>query len=241
MAKPGTMNKHVVCLYEESGFSAEEWAVNGYDVFCYDILHTEERVEIAGTGRKIFVPWDATDPAQNDALYARHAGHAAIVLAFPPCTDLAVLGAAWFASKKAANPNYRAEAMALVYVAYNMAEALGCPYAIENPVSVISTQWRKPDHIFDPYEYGGYLPEDDVHPAYPEYIEPRDAYPKKTCYWIGGGFVMPEPRPVPCPPGYSKQHRKLGGKSEKTKRIRSASPRGVAKAIYEAHNGEADQ
>ena len=26
MAKPGTMNKHVVCLYEESGFSAEEWA-----------------------------------------------------------------------------------------------------------------------------------------------------------------------------------------------------------------------
>ena len=101
------MNKHVVCLYEESGFSAEEWAVNGYDVFCYDILHTEERVEIAGTGRKIFVPWDATDPAQNDALYARHAGHAAIVLAYPPCTDLAVLGAAWFASKKAANPNYR--------------------------------------------------------------------------------------------------------------------------------------
>ena len=82
------MNKHVVCLYEESGFSAEEWAVNGYDVFCYDILHTEERVEIAGTGRKIFVPWDATDPAQNDALYARHAGHAAIVLAFPHAPTL---------------------------------------------------------------------------------------------------------------------------------------------------------
>ncbi len=227
--------RDVVCLYEESGFSAEEWALNGYDVYCYDILHSEERVENTGRGRKFYIPWDAADQAQNDAIYARHKGRAVILLAFPPCTDLAISGAARFANKQAANPNYRAEAMALVYTAYNMAEALGCPYAIENPVSVISSQWRKPDHIFNPYEYGGYLPEDDKHPRYPDYIEPRDAYPKRTCYWVGGGFVMPQKRPVAVKPGYSKQYVKLGGKSEKTKRIRSASPRGVAKAIYEAN------
>lgn len=226
------MKTDVVCLYEESGFSADEWALNGYDVYCYDILHKEERVELVGAGRKIFIPWDATDYAQCDAIYARHAGKTAIVLAFPPCTDLAVSGAAWFASKRKANPNYRAEAMALVYTAHRMGEALGCPYVIENPVSVIATEWRKPDYVFNPYEYGGYLPEDDVHPRYPDYIEPRDAYPKKTCYWTGGGFVMPPRKPVPVAPGYSKQHKLLGGKSERTKRIRSASPRGINRAIY---------
>lgn len=232
------MYTDVVCLYEESGFSAEEWALNGYDVYCYDILHKEERVEHVGCGRKFYIPWDAFDQQQNGAIYARHAGKAAILLAFPPCTDLAVSGAAWFASKKKANPKYREEAMSLVYTAYNMGEALRCPYAIENPVSVIASEWRKPDYIFNPYEYGGYLPEDDVHPRYPDYIEPRDAYPKKTCYWVGGGFIMPRPKPVHVEPGYSKQHKKLGGKSEKTKRIRSASPRGIAKAIYEANSGK---
>lgn len=222
----------VVCLYEESGFSADEWAVNGYDVYCYDILHKERREQTVGKGRKIFVPWDATDPAQRDALTARHVGNTAIVLAFPPCTDLAVCGAAWFSAKRAANPNYRAEAMSLVYAARDIGEALECPYAIENPVSVIASEWRKPDCVFNPYEYGGYLPEDDTHPLYPDYIEPRDAYPKKTCYWTGGGFVMPPKKPVAVQAGYSKQHKLLGGKSERTKRIRSASPRGVNRAIY---------
>jgi hypothetical protein len=127
--------------------------------------------------------------------------------------------------------------MRLVYVARDIAEALGVPYAIENPVSVISTFWRKPDHIFHPFEYGGYLPEDDIHPQYPEYIVARDAYPKKTCYWTGNGFVMPPKKPVPVSPGYSKQQLLLGGKSQRTKRIRSLSPRGIAAAIYEANHG----
>lgn len=42
---------------------------------------------------------------------------------------------------------------------------------------------------------------------------------------------MPERRPVPCPPGWSTQMRKLGGKSEKTKNIRSATPRGFSRAV----------
>jgi len=159
----------------------------------------------------------------------------AIVLGFPPCTDLAVSGAAHFAKKAAADARYRDKAMKLVYTVRDMAKQIGCPWVIENPVSVISSEWRKPDHIFHPWEYGGYLPKDDVHPRYPEYIEPRDAYPKKTCYWTGGGFIMPDKKPVPVEPGYSLQHLKLGGKSEKTKRIRSASPRGIAQAIFEAN------
>ena len=74
-----------------------------------------------------------------------------------------------------------------------------------------------------------------------EYINARDAYPKKTCLWTGNGFVMPDKMEVDTPKDengkalYSKQHSKLGGKSTKTKNIRSASPRGVMKAIYLAN------
>lgn len=101
------------------------------------------------------------------------------------------------------------------------------------PRSVLSTQWRKPDHSFDPWEYGGYLPEDDVHPLFPEYINARDSYPKLTCLWTGNGFRMPEKKPVFVEKGYSKQYSRLGGKSARTKLIRSLTPRGFAIAVNE--------
>ena len=225
-------NKHVVCLYDACGLSARDWAINGYDVYCYDIAHQGLKVENVGLGNIYYAHWDARDQKQNQQIVDWHKNQTVITLCFPPCTDLAVSGAAHFKAKCQANPNFQQDAMHLVYVARDIAQALGAPYCIENPVSVISSHWRKPDHMFHPYEYGGYLPEDDVHPVYPEYIAPRDAYPKKTCYWVGNGFVMPPKKPVVPEPGYSKQHIALGGKSEKTKKIRSISPRGIAKAIY---------
>jgi hypothetical protein len=118
-----------------------------------------------------------------------------------------------------------------------------CPWVLENPVGALSTLWRKPDYMFDPCDYGGYISESEAnHPIWPEDIPPRDAYRKRTCYWSGNGFVMPEPRPVE--PEVltdsngnrgSRQWKKLGGKSLRTKNIRSATPRGIAKAIFEAN------
>jgi len=100
----------------------------------------------------------------------------------------------------------------------------------------LATKWRKPDYNFHPYEYGGYINYDDAkHPRWPEYIAPFDAYPKKTCLWTGGDFKMPTKVAVDVPKGYSTQHKKLGGKSQRTKDIRSATPRGFAKAVYEAN------
>ena len=157
------------------------------------------------------------------------------VMGFPPCTDLAVSGAAHFASKRAANPNFQNEAVNLALSVRSVGLMANCPWFFENPVSVLSTIFRKPDHIFHPYEYGGYLPENDTHPRWPDYIAPRDSYPKKTCIWAGGGFIMPEKRPVGRAEGYSAQHRKLGGKSEKTKQIRSETPRGFARAVFRAN------
>ena len=229
------MTLDVVCLFEESGFSAKPFAEAGYDVHCYDLENEEGRIELVGLGRIIYHRWDGFCDHQTSIIIGRHFGIAKIVLGFPPCTDLAVSGAAHFRKKFKENPSYREEAMRLVYRVPEVGNALGVPWCLENPVSVISSEWRKPDFVFHPYEFGGYLPEGDEHPKYPDYIAPRDAYPKKTCYWWGNGFLRPEKRPVHCPLGYSAQHRKLGGKSKKTKQIRSASPRGAAMAIYEAN------
>ena len=159
-----------------------------------------------------------------------------IDMAFPVCTDMAVSGAAHFKRKAELDPDFQTKAINYAVDCAMLFEDLGVPYFIENPVSVLATKWRKPDHRFHPYEYGGYIPDDQLeHPRWPEYIAPRDAYPKKTCLWTGNGFVMPDKVSVTVKQGYAKQHLKLGGKSQRTKDIRSATPRGFAIAIYEAN------
>lgn len=131
--------------------------------------------------------------------------------------------------------------MQLVHECRVVGEMIGQPYLFENPVSAISSIYRKPDHTFNPFEYGGYLPEHDAHPLYPDFYPPRDAYGKKTCLWVGNGFRMPEKRPVPIAAdqqegqGASKAHNKLGGTSDRTKNVRSATPRGFAAAVYAEH------
>lgn len=233
-----TFDLDVVCLFDESGLAGSPWARAGYAVHCYDIINGFG-IEATGDGLTIRHQWDAYDEAQNDAIIRRHQGRARFVMAFPPCTDLAVSGAAWFEKKRQADPDFQEKAIQLFRVAERISLALGVPYFMENPVSVASSLFRKPDHTFHPSDYGGYLPEDDIHPTFPDYYPPRDAYPKKTCYWVGGGFVMPPIKPVERPEGYSTAHLKLGGKSEKTKKIRSTSPRGVAEAVFLSNKGEA--
>ena len=161
-------------------------------------------------------------------------------MAFCVCTDLAVSGAAWFKKKAAADPDFQIKAVNYAVCCSVFFEDLGVPYFIENPVSVLATKWRKPDYSFHPYEYGGYIADSKAeHPRWPDYIAPRDAYKKKTCLWTGGGFVMPDKVAVDCEGyhgnGYSTAMMKLGGKSQRTKDIRSATPRGFAKAICEAN------
>tara|TARA_R110000737_G_scaffold178539_1_gene202910 strand:+ start:210 stop:917 length:708 start_codon:yes stop_codon:yes gene_type:complete len=232
------MKRTVISLYDYTGEAAKPWAQAGYDCVCFDIQHSKvnPRVERYQGGSIRFVHADLHDRAILSEIVQQYKGDVAFMMAFPVCTDLAVSGAAHFDNKHDANPLYRVAAVDHARWCGHVGDALGCPYFIENPVSVLATHWRKSDHSFQPFQYGGYIPEAEAdHPTWPDYIAPRDAYPKKTCIWSGGGFNMPEHRPVDCPPGYSDQHKKLGGKSAKTKNIRSATPRGFARAVFEAH------
>ena len=100
-----------------------------------------------------------------------------MIIAFPPCTHLAVSGAAWFEAKRKDGRQQQGIDFFMMFA------DLDCPrVAIENPVGIMSTIWRKPDQIIQPYQFG-------------------DAFEKKTCLWLKGlphlvhtNLVEPPPR-----------------------------------------------
>ena len=222
--------KAVISLFDYTGAISKPYLDAGYAVYQFD-QQLEDNIrgwnwQVGGDYRR----WDS----MINAIYATC--EPVLIMSAPPCTDLCSSGAAHMAKKRLANPDYEAEAMDMVLLAKRIADEHGTPYAIENPVSRISTLWRKPDFYFHPYEYGGYLPEDDTPP---NYVTPaRDCYSKKTGQWTGNGFIEPVRKPVSLPEGYtySLHHLKLGGSSLRTKNLRSACPRGWAIALFEANH-----
>jgi hypothetical protein len=142
----------------------------------------------------------------------------AFAMAWTPCTNVAVSGARWFKTK---GLKAFADGALLFERSLRIMDSLGCEYGNENPISVISTYYRKPDYIFHPWEYAGYL--DDVQ---------ADNTTKKTCLWTSSGFIMPEKRPAPAP------HRNdcwLAPPSDDRADIRSATPSGFARALFQAN------
>ena len=85
-----------------------------------------------------------------------------MIIAFPPCTHLAVSGAAHFAKKIADGRQQQG-----IDFFMNFANAKCERIAIENPVGIMSSKWRKPDQIIQPYEFG-------------------EPFSKKTCLWLKG-------------------------------------------------------
>ena len=71
-----------------------------------------------------------------------------MMIAFPPCTHLAVSGARWWAGK-----DPQLQAGALDFVRALMAAPID-RIAIENPIGKISTAIRKPDQIIHPWQFG---------------------------------------------------------------------------------------
>ena len=234
--------QHVISLYDYTGEALKPWAEAGYTCHAFDIQHDEvsfvDRFE--GGGSISFHKADLHDHKNLNAIFYAFADRpVAFGMAFPVCTDMAVSGAAWFKKKAEADPSFQDEAVSHAVWCAELFRNLKIPFFIENPVSVLATKWRKPDHTFHPYEYGGYIAKNDAqHPRWPDYIADRDAYPKKTCLWTGNGFVMPPKVPVEPESGHSRQHLKLGGKSAKTKNIRSATPRGFAIAVMAANTNK---
>lgn len=118
----------VACEY--SGRVRDAFIARGHDALSVDLLPTDEPGphhqgdvrDVLGAG------WD-------------------LMVAFPPCTHLAVSGARWFPQKQAE----QAEALRFVRL---LLDAPIPRIALENPVSIISTRIRKPDQTIQPWQYG---------------------------------------------------------------------------------------
>jgi len=99
-----------------------------------------------------------------------------MIIAFPPCTFLAVTGNRWFDINKygvKAIKRHEDRKKAIKFF-MTIANADCDKIAIENPVGVMSTEWRKPNQIIHPYHFG-------------------DEVEKKTCLWLKG---LPELEPT---------------------------------------------
>jgi len=71
-----------------------------------------------------------------------------MIIAFPPCTHLAVSGAAWFKQKIADGRQQQGIDFFMQFTDLECEKV-----AIENPICIMSTKWRKPDQIINPFQF----------------------------------------------------------------------------------------
>lgn len=115
---------------EFSGVVRDAFAAQGHDAWSCDLLPTEK------PGQHII----------GDVLDILDSGWD-LMIAHPPCTHLAVSGARWFKEKAM-------EQLEAIDFFMNLAQACIPRIAIENPISIMSTKWRKPDQIIQPWQFG---------------------------------------------------------------------------------------
>jgi hypothetical protein len=135
-----------------------------------------------------------------------------LVIAFPPCTDLAVSGAAWFEQKRKDGRQQKSIEFFMKFANYNG------KIAIENPIGIMSSIWRKPDQIIHPYQFG-------------------HTESKATCLWLNGLPLLKETKNVKeqwktLPANIGQRIHYLPPGPDRAK-LRSKTFPGIAKAMAE--------
>ena len=136
----------VLVACEFSGIVRDAFARRGHDAWSCDLLPSEK----PGNHLQIDVAEVIGDEAWD------------MIIAFPPCTHLAVSGSKYFKQKQADGRQQQGIDFFMQFV-----NAKCEKIAIENPVGIMSSRYRRPDQIIQPYEFG--------HPE-----------SKKTCLWLKG-------------------------------------------------------
>lgn len=133
-----------------------------------------------------------------------------MILAFPPCTHLAASGAKWFAAKRADGRQQNAIDFFMRFANSD------CPrIAIENPVGIMSTVWKKPDQIIQPWQFG-------------------HGETKKTCLWLKG---LPPLIPTEIVEGREQRIWKMPPSEDRAKNRAKTFP-GIARAMAEQWSGD---
>jgi site-specific DNA-cytosine methylase len=177
------MNILIAC--EFSGIVRDAFTKKGHHVLSCDILPTEKPgLHYQGDVRDIlYDDWD-------------------MVIAFPPCTHLSSSGARWFKEKQADGRQQDAVDFFMLFA------NLSIPYAIENPIGIMSTKYRRPDQIIQPWQFG-------------------HGETKATCLWLKG---LPELEPSNIVDGRESRIHKMPPSKDRAK-IRSITYQGIADAM----------
>jgi hypothetical protein len=122
----------VLIACEYSGRVRDEFLKLGHEAMSCDLLPTDASgPHYQGDVRDVLdYPWD-------------------MMIAHPPCTDLAVSGAAWFAKKRMAGQQQASASFFMMLAKSDIPKIV-----IENPVCVMSSLWRKPDQTIQPWMFG---------------------------------------------------------------------------------------
>ena len=124
-------NMKILIACEFSGIVREAFRNKGHNAYSIDLLKSE-----------IESPYHIQDNVLN---YLNDNWD--MMIAFPPCTHLAVSGARWFANKQKEQKEAIDFFMKLVNAPINK-------IAIENPISIISSIYKKPEQIIQPWQFG---------------------------------------------------------------------------------------
>jgi site-specific DNA-cytosine methylase len=120
----------VLIACEFSGTVRDAFLARGHDAISCDLLPTE-----------------STGPHyQGDVMDIINDGFD-LMIAHPPCTHLAVSGARWFKDKQI-------EQVMAIYFFMRLINAPIPRICVENPISIMSTKYRKPDQIIQPWQFG---------------------------------------------------------------------------------------
>jgi site-specific DNA-cytosine methylase len=174
----------VACEY--SGTVRDAFVARGHDAMSCDLLPTDrpgnhykgDVFDVLGGG------WD-------------------LMIAHPPCTHLAVSGARHFAEKVADGRQQEAVEFFMA-----LARAPIPRIAIENPVCIMSSKWRKPDQTIQPWQFG-------------------HGETKATCLWLKG---LPKLRPTCIVAGREARVHKMPPSPDRWK-LRSTTFQGIAEAM----------
>lgn len=183
------MNVLVAC--EFSGVVRRAFRDLGHDAWSCDLLPSDDDSEfhIISDVFNCFNPLDA-----------RHANWD-LIIAHPPCTHLAVSGARWFKSKL--EEQKEAIEFFIRFTKLNFTKI-----AIENPIGIMSTLYRKPDQIIQPWHFG-------------------HGETKATCLWLKG---LPKLSPTHIVSGREARIHKMPPSADRGK-LRSITYQGIADAM----------
>ena len=173
---------------ESSGRIRRAMRALGLNVWSCDILPADD-------GEKQF---HIQDDIRNVDLSKFNSG-----IFHPPCTDLAVSGARWFPAKIADGSQQRSIDLFNFCVNAPLEEK-----AIENPIGIMSTKYRRPDQIIQPWQFG-------------------HGEVKATCLWL---YNLPKLVPTDIVSGRVPRVHRLPPSADRWK-LRSETYQGIAEAI----------